>query len=236
MNIYLVKLEVFCVFVIVLVVSITPSSAALIYQSSDNSLSRSSVVDNVIDQDVNGIESSVNVINGDLDYVKSRSKDYDWRFWKWPAITSDILGAFSQMTSTSINMKGTVDNLNKNIKTSKNTPSSSNDVYNTNVTEDAADMATVLSKRLKTTVTVEKVDANNIKQGDIIQYVSQDKYLRYLEVKNVSNANNAKKVRTDENVPLIFAGIYTTIFSLHIDNYLRLNLNGADRASQLKLE
>ena len=83
--------------VIILVVSITPASAGLANASNGNVNtilkivipSKSEISDDnetslkTIEQDTNEIQNYADSLDNDLNYVKHRADDYNWKFWKW---------------------------------------------------------------------------------------------------------------------------------------------------------
>lgn len=195
--------------VIILVVSITPASAGLANASNGNVNtipkivipSKSEISDDnetslkTIEQDTNEIQNYADSLDNDLNYVKHRADDYNWKFWKWPKITKDILKTVPQIINTSDKLKGSVDKLNnevENLGSSLEVDSDSyiNNVDNPKCEKDARAMADKLTDREGTTFTVKNINAGELKKGDIVQYLSQDKYPRYLAVQEIKTNNN----------------------------------------------
>ena len=88
------------IFIAMLILSITPASAVLIGEGYGNVTNTSSqdvlageLVDDEtlksVDKNSDDLQRIMDVVNGDLDYIQKRSKDYNWKVWKWPKITSE---------------------------------------------------------------------------------------------------------------------------------------------------
>jgi hypothetical protein len=186
-----------------LVVSITPCSAALIYESNasgDDGVEERAL--GSIDVELNEIQSCTNSLNSTLDYVKCRAGDYGWRFWKWPVITSDILGSLKNMLATVETMKGPAEKIRAGTDLLKQLDENNLQIG----TLGAADvhdgvyssyMVDELSKRLKVNVTAKTVPANEVKNGDVVEYMGQGKYPHYLNVVSLEADNKEKKSRSD---------------------------------------
>jgi hypothetical protein len=145
---------------------------------------------NSIETKSNKIDEYLNSINNDLEHIKISAKDYNWQIWKWPKITDDIIATLHNIESTSEKIKEPATELNElanQLKESDLKDDSSNDDNNNNIydEDDAFLMASELSKRLSTDVKSEMVPASEIRKGDIVQYMSQGKYPRYLEVVDI---------------------------------------------------
>ena len=67
-----------------------------------------------------------------------------------------------------------------------------NNADNPNCEKDACNMADELTHRENTTFTAKDVNASELKKGDIVQYLSQDKYPRYLVVQDIKTGNNTE--------------------------------------------
>lgn len=209
--------------VTLLVVSIPPVSAWSLSEAYGNTLNHKLVMQNInptgnnetslkaIEKETSQIQGYVDSLNHDLDYVKSRAGDYGWKFWKWPKITADIIKTLFNMTDTANKMSGTSVKLKDEAnKLNAETKSGSNNNDNAaSYEEDARYMANELTKRMNTTFTVKKVKATELKKGAIVQYISQDKYPRYLEVIDIIYPENTTKnterqiLNQPDNTPII---------------------------------
>lgn len=191
---------------IFLIASLTPAGAVLISQANGSNATPQPTSEKVLDDEKtlnsiemqgNKIEEYVNSINNDVEHIKTLANDYNWQIWKWPKITDNIIETLHNIESTSEKIKEPTNELNKlanKLKESELTDDVSyiangDDSYDE---DDAQGMADELSKRLSTDVNCEMVAASEIKKGDIVQYMSQGKYPRYLEVVDISypTANN----------------------------------------------
>ena len=185
---------------IILIISITPVSAGLISESHQSvNTSNGELHDKVNisedDNSLNNIHSSViglqncaDSLKNDSLSVKDRFKGYDWRVWKWPGITINIIKKISTMMSTAATLVNSVNKLKTNVDSFK--PVKYDSIDDSGFDKDAQSMARKLSKNMGTTFTAKKVNATEIKNGDIVQYISQGKYPRYLEVVNIINTSN----------------------------------------------
>jgi hypothetical protein len=141
-----------------------------------------------IHNNVKGLEGSVDSLKGDCAHVKDGFKCFDWRFWRWPRITVNILKIGGSMSNTIFGMVGSVAKLKGDVDHFNSVDYDSVDVYGFD--EDAKSIAKKLGKKMNTTFTVKTVNANDVKKGDIVQYVSQGRYPRYLEVIDIISNNN----------------------------------------------
>ena len=200
--------------VIILIVSITPASAALIHEGQETSNSTSVVLDNMVDvnsnikvveEDMNEIQEYSNSLNGDLKYIKDRARDYNWKFWKWSGITRDIMGALRNLVSKAKKIEEPANKLTEDAKKLKQNATLLSNTQDSNPTnyEDANEMAGELGKHFNTTFTVETVSANDVKKGDVVQFISQGKYPRYLKVVDIiystNNQTNTNQTQNDIN-------------------------------------
>ena len=64
-------------------------------------------------------------------------------------------------------------------------------------------MAQELTKRLGTNFTAKDVDASELKKGDVVQYLSQGKYPRYLVVQDIKNNTEGLLGNTPIDVPML---------------------------------
>ena len=188
---------------IILIISITPVSAALISEGNENTrVSRLNVVQDEVnisedDNGLNNIHSSVMglrncsySLKNDSLSVKDRFRGYDWRVWKWPGITINIIKKLGSMMVTALNLASSVNKLKTNVDSFKTVQYDSID--DSSFDKDAKSMAQKLSKNMDTTFTAKKVNTSEIKKGDIVQYISQGKYPRYLEVVDIIKPSNGE--------------------------------------------
>jgi len=181
-------------FVLFLVVSIGPCSAVQLSEVQKDMITSSGSVggdvdslDNIHDS-VKGLEGGVDSLKGDCSHVKEGFKCFDWRFWRWPRITVNILKIVGSMSNTIFGMVGSVTKLKGDVDHFNSVDYDS--VYFYGFDEDAKFMAKKLGKKMNTTFTVKTINANDVKKGDIVQYVSQGRYPRYLEVIDIISNNN----------------------------------------------
>ena len=244
--------------VIILIASITPATAALIHeaQSTNNStdLVQNKMEDvntnlDVVEEDMNEIQEYTNSLNGDLNYIKNRARDYNWKFWKWSGISKDIMGALRNLVSNAKKLEKPANKLTEDALKLKETATLLSNTQDSNPTnyEDANQMAGELGKHFNTTFTAETVSANDVKKGDIVQYISQGKYPRYLKVVDIiyptnnnqantnTTQNNSKRTQDgiDTATPiLILEGVGTILVQQELSQYMGLksikNINTND--------
>lgn len=233
-----------------LVISITPASAALMSEANtDNSRARNmqddnNALNNSIDGDMYELKKETDSLKQDFEYIKNRAGDYNWKFWKWPKITSDIFGRLNNIQSTAEKTKESADKLKENtdklkeqeLPTTISTPDRTNRSYDSN---DAQYMASELSERLNTPVTSKRVPASEVQKGDIIQYMSNGSYPRYLEVMEITSSENITEKQAKNEIStrakddfgtddpyLIIMGTGTLLKLYHSDNYIKMDTNG----------
>lgn len=183
--------------ILILVLSITPISAVEISENNGTDSSNSSEVTDslisAINSDEKELQSSVdklnisnNVIDNDLSYIKSNW----WKFWKWGNIldkindinseTQKIASTASELNVTASRMQINSEQLEKNSK---------QDALNQNPNDlkDANQMISKLNKRLN--IVINTTNSNNLTEGDIVQYKSQNKYYHYLKYIKTENNN-----------------------------------------------
>jgi len=228
--------------VIALIISITPASAVLMNSVHDDATNSTQVLSNKIKSESNQLQIQVSSLNNDLDYVQNRKNDYDWKFWKWPKITSDIFEKVYHASLTVENTRGTADQLKVDANALKiATANEDSGSYVDDINADTPDyMATELSERLKTNVKVENVQASEIEEGDIVKYVSQGKYPRYLRVVKIIEKNDTTKQKrgvADATI-LTFNLGGTGDFMVPLqpslnDKFLRLNYGNAPKTTAI---
>ena len=178
---------------IFLIVSVTPVSAVLIHESfSDANIENDKAEDatlNSINVDISEIQGHTSSLNDSVDYIKDRAGDYNWKFWKWPGITSDILDTLKTMLATIELMNNPSNKIQEDTTLLNNQIQKENLVTSTSNNEAQSDynditritstnyMVNEISKRLKINVTSKNVNPGDVKTGDIVQYMSDGKYL-----------------------------------------------------------
>jgi hypothetical protein len=198
---------------IFLIVSITPVSAELYHESfSDDNIECDKAEDaalNSITAEMSEIQEYTSSLNDSVDYIKNRAGDYNWKIWKWPGITSDILDTLKTMLTTVDLMEGQANKIHEDTTLLNNQIQKENLVTSTSNNEaqtiDYNDITRItntnymvneLSKRLKINVTYKSVNPGDVKNGDVVQYMSDGKYLRYL---NVVDLKTNESVKQDKN-------------------------------------
>jgi hypothetical protein len=165
-----------------------------------------------IEMKTNNIQTYSNSLKDDMDYIKGRSKDYGWKVWKWPEITIDIINTISHITNNVNNALNTANNVKSKIDNLKpvldvNTDSYINNVNNPSCEKDACSMADELTGCMNNTFTVKNVNVRELRKGDIVQYLSQKSYPRYLTVHEIKikNNNNTRNLlgHTPTDIPFI---------------------------------
>jgi hypothetical protein len=247
----------FIFLVIILIVSVTPVSAELMHETDGNTINKihhsaevdeNIALDNTVEIEMNEIEGYTDSMNQDSDYAKNRAKDYNWKYWKWPSITADIINTLHHLLNTAQKMEGHAIKLKVDVNKLKaiTTSIDSSKVNKGDIcNKDACYMADELSTCLNTKVTVEKVTANQIKKGDIVQYFSQEKYPRYLTLVDVKEDSNVTKKANNTKIPiqdspsptiptLFLKGTGTEMTVLNTNEYIELNCNPVDMANMLQ--
>ena len=219
------------ILMIILIISITPSSASLTpgyFKENGNTASKSVMGDELkvsstlssvddLDHDFDELYGVISSLNQNVTYVKKRLGDFGWKFWEWPGITNDIKKSLST-TNDIVNRSNNIihrledhdSSLEKLLEDSNISPSDDssyiNNVNNKFCQKDAKSMASELSKKFKTSFTVRNVSTSKLHEGDIVQYLSQGKYPRYLKVQKIlpSNSSSTKKLlsTTPIDVPI----------------------------------
>lgn len=232
---FLVGKKQFLVFlVITLVVSIGPINAELIGDSvggTVNSTSQSvvqdkTVLDDFIRQDMDDVDGGFDVLEQKMDYAKSRAEDYDWKVWKWQGITSDIIETFNNMTSSAKILKGHADKLAEDTSMLKTMTAGCEWVdTHDEIKDDACCMANNLSANLNTEFDVNEVSASELKEGDIVQYMSNG-YPRYLKVVGINQDTKQKRSGELITPQILLKGTGTNIKLVDMDKYLKLTCKG----------
>lgn len=203
-------------FTLFLIITITPSSAVLTKESYEHSPIKNAEQNNLIsdnDEDLDELEMYTSSLKEDSRHVKGMVSEYDWRFWKWPKITINILKTLSDIRKDFDNVDEPLNRINEESnKLNHKTNTSSAGLYINNVgngfcEDDACRMARELTKKLNTTFTAEDVSASELREGDIVQYMSEGKYPRYLAVQKIIEQRNTSSRQlldfTPVNVPTV---------------------------------
>ena len=222
--------------IIFLIISITPVSAGLIHESyatindkspknvnvNESKLTSTLSSVNDLDQDLNELDTVLLSLNQSVTYIMKRKDDFGWKFWKWPGITDDIGKTLSKIHIDANNCEKIISRLKKHISnlklgkkhsklvTTDNSPYINN-VDNPFCQDDAQYMATRLSETLNATFSVRNVSASELQEGDIIQYLSEGKYPRYLKVQKIASSHTTTKKLLDTtpiNVPTGYLEMY----------------------------
>ena len=208
---------------IILIVSITPVSSAMMNERYEGTHSNMLIMENradtadslsVIDQDLDELDDIIFGLNQSVAYVVNRSDDFGWKFWKWPGITDDIGKTASKINIDANKCKKIISKIKKHVsnlklgkerfKLSSEDNPYINNVGNSFCQDDAQYMASELTKALNSTFTVQNISASGLREGDIIQYLSEGKYPRYLKVQKIESSNtNTQKIlqTTPINIP-----------------------------------
>lgn len=209
---------------ILLMVSITPASAIRISENTgnlDNSAYQTQQTTNN-DLEINGmttdldnIQSLINRINYDVENLKSDSKRLVtlwWNPWCWKITFGLIKDIFIQLKDIRISAKE-LRKIANEMRLEAEKIESENAQNNTNYIENesqsyvnAKEMSKELEKRLSVKFTPEPLK-DNIKEGDIVQYKSQDKYYRYLSVYKIDanesfavlEGSEGKRINVEKN-------------------------------------
>jgi len=183
--------------ILILVLSITPVSAFEISKiNGNNNLNNTADTDSLIstiNNDEKEFQRSINNLNtssNDISEVFSYIKSNWYKFWKWGSIlnkisqvdseTNQIVSMASELNVTASRMKENAEEIEKNSK--------QDDLYqDPNDLEDANQMITKLNSKLNIEISTD--NSNNLTEGDIIQYKSQNKYYHYLKYVKTENNN-----------------------------------------------
>jgi VCBS repeat-containing protein len=193
----------FILWTIFLILSITPACAAEIGGEINNKIVDSQTnadeITNSINSDTDELETNYNEMkihtdrmDNSLEYIKS-----NWyKFWKWGTIKkkfteikieADSLKAISpRIKDSAEKIKADTSALQASLH--QNSTKTYNDYY---VDKDAKGNADKMVNNIKRSLNVSLavISAQNLTEGDIIQYKSQGKYYRYLQYVKTENGN-----------------------------------------------
>jgi hypothetical protein len=205
----------FLIFLIVfLILSITPCSATIIKNGNsspskpinEDNANHTDLYLNGVNEDLKLLNSTAGSLNDNLNYIKKRLGDFGWKFWKWFGIAKDILKTLPKLNEDrdkcnkiTTNLESHTSLLEEEFRNEKlsvdDSDSCINNVNNSFCQKDAKNMANELSKTLNSPFSVKNVNASNLREGDIVQYLSEGKYPRYLTVKKVEIFNGTANNR-----------------------------------------
>ena len=212
--------------VIILIVSITPATAIQIGQSTGNGstlwlsdlLNKEKGNNNTV-YNINEIEfyqyqiDQLNEeINNDSDKLNVKIEEFNnipkWRIFKLLKKAKEIEPIAKDIQTKTKNLENLTNKLNDQVESlglslEVDGDSYINNVGNPECEEDASTMAQELTKRLGTNFTAKDVDASELKKGDIVQYLSQGKYPRYLVVQEIKNNTEGLLGNTPIDVPML---------------------------------
>ena len=184
-------------FIICLIVSLTPISAvetADFMNSSDIQSTEASIDDNVNDIDAltDELNGHTNVINNDLNYVKSNW----WKFWRWSKVKSRI----SQIKDEANQLTPITDQIVLKSQEIKENTTKLNELNNDDGFIDIDGLVVQIEKRMN--LPYDHIDVSkpeNFKEGDIVQYKSQGKFNRYLEYVKTDNLTKYVILKNKDN-------------------------------------
>lgn len=191
-------LQGFLFLIIFLVGSIAPVSAELMGESYNNDTDHGTgeYYDalEAVEEDMGVLANPLAEMSKTGTYIEKRWDECNgWNFfivcWDIACASWHLIKVVKEIEGPANKLKEDTDKLN-NLPAPKlnNTLAvkDNNSAYNA-----ATVMASQLSKNLQSDMSVETVNASEIKDGDIIQYLSQDQYYRYLRVENIVNGTNS---------------------------------------------
>lgn len=200
-------------FVLFLVVTMTPISATNIANSlnstknqTDNLYSSQNSIEEqkqLMENELSSIKNSTDSLNSTMEKISDRTTliqdDINfilanwWKFWMWGEVghkISELFSLISELQGYKDDIKTATYNINTAANKLNNTPITYNFDENSGI--DATEIAYEIGKSLKIPISVVPIGSNNdldLKEGDIIQYRSYNKHFRYLLVKNISKNN-----------------------------------------------
>ena len=175
----------FLFLIIFLVVSIAPVSAELMGESYNNDTDQSTgeYYDalEVVENDMGVLAPYLDEMNKTGSYIEKRWGECNgWNFflvcWDVACAAWHLIDVVEKVEAPANKLKDDVVKLNNLPAPNLNKSFTVKD--NDSAYKDAAAMASQLSKNLQSGMSVETVNASEIKDGDIIQYLSQNQYYR----------------------------------------------------------
>jgi hypothetical protein len=212
--------------VIILIISITPASATQIRQGTGNNsvlwlsdlLNKETGNNNTV-YNINEtefyqyqIDQLNEEINNDSDKLNEKIEELNkiskWKIFKLLKKAKEIKSITQDIETKTQNLENLTNKLNDQVKSLGSSLEVDGDSYINNVDnpeceKDASTMAQELTKRLGTNFTAKDVDTSELKKGDIIQYLSQGKYPRYLVVQDIKNNTEGLLGNTPIDMPML---------------------------------
>lgn len=176
------KMNLLIFLVVFLIISITPVSASLMYINSGKTITESLTND---ETSIKSINNEINEINRHSNSLKQEldNKTIQDKIKSLP----NIFFTINKIEESLFKFEKGINNLKEKIN---------QDSYFNNIDQDcekeACHMADELTKLSNTTFKVKKINASELKKGDIVQYLSQGKYPRYLIVQDITFKNNTE--------------------------------------------
>ncbi|WP_048190365.1 hypothetical protein [Methanobacterium sp. SMA-27] len=218
------KLVIFLV--IILIVSITPACATQMGEANGNNSTlwltdflnewtgNNNTVANINETEFYQyqIDRLNEEINNDSDKLTVKIDEFNnipkWRIFKLLNKAKEIEPIAKDIKTKAQNLENLTNKLNDQVESLGSSFEVDGDSYINNVgnpecEEDASIMAQELTKRLGTNFTVKDVDASELKKGDIVQYLSQGKYPRYLVVQDIKNNTEGLLGNIPIDVPML---------------------------------
>lgn len=184
-------------FVVLLVISITPISAIKIrdatnYNNTDQTISDLEKKANDLELLQNELKNHTTNIEDSMNFVKNNF----WKFWKWRQVkdqlnqilkeSRELNSLTDQLTDNVKDIESDSNKLNESINNSKSNASCSDDEFYREV-----------EKRANTTLDIS--GPTNFKQGDIVEYTSKKGNHKYLEFIKIDNLTSYVILKTSEN-------------------------------------
>lgn len=187
----------FIINLVILVLSITPVTAVEISESNGaNNLNNSVNTDYLIssinseEKELQNSVDKLNITNTDISDDLSFIKSNWWKFWKWATILdklNDITSETQNIANMASEINVTASKMQKDSELLEIISKQDDMNQNPNDLIDANQMIKKLNNRLNINISTD--NSNNLTEGDIIQYKSQNKYYHYLKYVKTENNN-----------------------------------------------
>lgn len=183
------NLRVLIFFIILLVISIAPASAMQMSGVQDISTDINEIKKNQAQ-----LDPMLGSMCRDTEYINSRvgfTRDNWWKFWKWKEIwgifTVEVPGKAQNLKYSADQMKPYVENIEQNAANIKTTATKTADDTNDSQPQTITNNMTArLTDKLGINLmAITILDSNALKEGDVIQYYSQNEYERYLSIHKI---------------------------------------------------
>jgi len=197
----MIKKKFFIIFLVLLIVSITPACAAQIgeFNNSNNNTSNNDSIISSINSDTEDTEAyykDIQTHEANIDDSLNYIKNNWWKFWKWGSVKKkldQIRNEADAISSIASNLKNSADKLKSDTQNLQNSQQQNdNNLNDNNITDgDAQKNANSMIKDIndKLNVTLATSNSQNLTEGDIVVYKSQNKYYRYLQYVKTENNN-----------------------------------------------